>query len=275
MNLFFLIAKIAIVAFFLIMFLRSSKTIWGIGLLTVTSAILLDTFLGTFGQEEMIEQLGFFFYVFAGALFAGAAVWLVGVVWPHLRSEQPDVEIADRPESEPADPDTAIPSVEPIDLSQAPSEHQALFEHINNSFTKDNIQDLTFDMRYVELLQSSREQDEGELLRTVFERAEKEGQSEELGLAVERIQNPLPPDHLPRIEKITTQSPPTVLRQYLVQNCSNAELESIAANQELDWEFDTDETINRNVRNLLLNVQNSNKTEELIGLLQVRSQDNP
>ena len=80
MNLLFLIAKIVLVAFFLFMFLRSNKLIWGIGLLTVTSAILLDTFLGTFGREEMIEQFGFFFYAFAGALFAGAALWLWGIL---------------------------------------------------------------------------------------------------------------------------------------------------------------------------------------------------
>ena len=81
MSLLILITKSILVAFFLVMFLRSAKPVWGIGLLTVTSAILLDTFLGTFGRDEMLEELGFFYYVIAGALFAGATVWL----WVMLR----------------------------------------------------------------------------------------------------------------------------------------------------------------------------------------------
>ena len=82
MNLFFLIAKIIVVAFFLIMFLRSSRLVWGVGLLTVTSAILLDAFLGTFGREEMMQQLGFFFYIIIGMLIGGAVFWFLGVMRP-------------------------------------------------------------------------------------------------------------------------------------------------------------------------------------------------
>ena len=84
MNIVILIAKVAIVLFFLFMFLRSDKLVWGIGLLTVTSAILLDTFLSTFGREEMVASLGFFFYVIAGVIFVGAAIWFWLVVRPHL-----------------------------------------------------------------------------------------------------------------------------------------------------------------------------------------------
>ena len=80
MNLYILIAKIVLVAFFLLMFLRSNRLVWGVGLLTVTTAILLDTLLSTFSQEEILAQLGFFFYVIVGGLVAGAAIWLWGLL---------------------------------------------------------------------------------------------------------------------------------------------------------------------------------------------------
>ena len=80
MSLPFLILKIVLVALFLVMFLRTNKAIWGIGLLTVTTAILLDTLLSTFSREEILTELGFFFYIIAGALFAGAAIWFWGLV---------------------------------------------------------------------------------------------------------------------------------------------------------------------------------------------------
>ncbi len=89
MSQFFLIAKIVVVAFFLIMFLRGNKLIWGIGLLTVTSAILLDTFLSTFGRDEILDTLGFFFFVIGGMLFAGAAIWLWAVLRPRVAYVEP------------------------------------------------------------------------------------------------------------------------------------------------------------------------------------------
>jgi hypothetical protein len=271
MDLFFLISKIVIVAFFLLMFLRSGKMIWGVGLLAVTSAILLDTFLGTFGREEMIEQLGFFFYVFAGALFAGAAIWLVGVIKPHLSSKQPEELSVDQPESTPARLESPTGPSEEIEASQTPHDHQATSGDINDNFTADNVLDLAFDMSYNDLLESSSELDKKTLLRTVFARAEEEGHTDELELAVERIQNPLPPDHLPRIEKITSDSPPTVLRQYMVQNITGAELESLATDLEIEWPFNQDESTNAKVRFLLISVEKNQKTKDLIDLMRVPS----
>ncbi|MEZ4594930.1 MAG: hypothetical protein R3D55_27875, partial [Chloroflexota bacterium] len=60
-------------AVFLFMFWRRPSLKWGVGLLTVTSAVLLDTFLGTFNREEMLAQFGFFFYIIAGLLLGGIA----------------------------------------------------------------------------------------------------------------------------------------------------------------------------------------------------------
>ena len=85
MTLLFLVTKIVVVVFFLIMFLRSDKLVWGIGLLTVTSAILLDTFMATFGRDEMLELLGFFYYVLAGVIFAGAVLWMWTLARPYIQ----------------------------------------------------------------------------------------------------------------------------------------------------------------------------------------------
>ena len=45
-----LIFKILIILIFLVMFMRRPSLAWGVGLLTVTTAVLLDTVLGTFDR---------------------------------------------------------------------------------------------------------------------------------------------------------------------------------------------------------------------------------
>jgi hypothetical protein len=275
MNLLFLIAKIVIVAFFLFMFLRSNKVIWGIGLLTVTSAILLDAFLGTFGREEMIEQFGFFYYAFAGALFAGAALWLWGILRPYTRSERVDEQTVDQLDSSAVvAATTSFPDVQ-NDIPQAVADHPVLYETIRKDLGEDSILDLEFDMGYTEDSLPVPNRDFDELAVTIIDSAERNGQIEELRLAVERIQTPLPAEHLPRIEKIQADSPQTVLRQYLVANCTLSELESITTTLGVDWRSIPGATLNAKVRNLLLNIDHSNRQEELIELLQRRAMDAP
>lgn len=275
MNLLFLIAKIVIVAFFLLMFLRSNKVIWGIGLLTVTSAILLDTFLGTFGREEMIQQFGFFYYAFAGALFAGATLWLWGLLRPNTQSERVEQEIIDQPDSPSADADTTVSLHEKNDAPPMAEIHPVLYETIRKDFGEDDILDLEFDMGYTEDAFPAPDRDIDELAVTIIDSAERYGQIEELRLAVERIQTPLPPEHLPRIEKIKADSPQTVFRQYMVANCTLSELELIAINLGIDWGSIPGATLNAKVRYFLLNVYRSNRQEELIDLLQRRAMDIP
>ena len=77
-----IIFKLLVVLFFLAMFIRKPNVAWGIGLLTVTTAVLLDTLLGTFDREELLGELGFFFYVISGVLLAGSAAWFWGIGTP-------------------------------------------------------------------------------------------------------------------------------------------------------------------------------------------------
>jgi hypothetical protein len=275
MNLLFLIAKIIIVAFFLFMFLRSNKMIWGIGLLTVTSAILLDAFLGTFGREEMIEQFGFFYYALAGALFAGAALWLWGILRPYTRSERVDEKAVDQLDSSAVITTTTSFLDIQKDIPQAAVDHPVLYEKIRKDFGEDAILDLEFDMGYTVDSVPVHNRDFDELAVIIIDSAERNEEIEELRLAVERIQTPLPPEHLPRIEKIQADSPQTVLRHYLVANCTFSELESISTTLGVNWGSIPGATLNAKVRNLLLDVARSSRQEELIALLQRRSMDAP
>jgi hypothetical protein len=273
MNLFFLIAKIVTVAFFLIMFLRSDKVVWGVGLLTVTSAILLDTFLGTFGREEMIQQLGFFFYILAGALFAGATFWLWGVLRPYAKSKPNDHLQDDSPEPVGSTPIEIVSSTEPAEHNSEEVEYPALSENIRDRFSSDQIADLAFDMGYFSELESASRQDNHELLLLIVDKAANEDRIEELNLAVDRIDTPIPPEHLPRIEKLQPNSPPTVLRQYVVGNYTSPELKQFAIDLGFDWTSLEDETLHTQARGLLLFAEIRGRKGDLIDHLRELSQD--
>jgi hypothetical protein len=273
MNLFFLIAKIVTVAFFLIMFLRSDKVVWGVGLLTVTSAILLDTFLGTFGREEMIQQLGFFFYILAGALFAGATFWLWGVLRPYAKSKPDDHLQDDSPEPVANTPIEIVSSTEPSEHNSEEVEYPAIFENIRDRFSSDQIADLAFDMGYFSELESASRQNNHELLLLIVDKAANEDRIEDLNLAVDRIESPIPPEHLPRIEKLQPSSPPTVLRQYVVGNYTSPELEQFAIDLGFDWTSLEDETLHAQARGLLLFAEIRGRKDDLIDLLREFGQD--
>jgi hypothetical protein len=273
MELFFLIAKIVTVAFFLIMFLRSDKVVWGVGLLTVTSAILLDTFLGTFGQEEMIQQLGFFFYILAGALFAGATFWLWGVLRPYTKSKPQDHMQDDSLEPVSYAPVEIVSSIEPAKDELVEIEYPVLFESIRDKLSPDQVGDLSFDMGYFAELETTTSQDNDELLLLTVERAANEDRIEELELAIERVETPLPPEHLPRLEKIQPNSPPTVLRQYMVATYSSSELEQFSTDLGFHRASLQGETLNAQARGLLLFAENSSRKSDLIDLLREYDQD--
>lgn len=273
MELFFLIAKIVTVAFFLIMFLRSDKVVWGVGLLTVTSAILLDTFLGTFGREEMIQQLGFFFYILAGALFAGATFWLWGVLRPYTKSKPQDHMQDDSLEPVSYAPVEIVSSIEPAEDELVEIEYPVLFESIRDKLSPDQVGDLSFDMGYFAELETTTSQDNDELLLLTVERAANEDRIEELELAIERVETPLPPEHLPRLEKIQPNSPPTVLRQYMVATYSSSELEQFSTDLGFHRASLQGETLNAQARGLLLFAENSSRKSDLIDLLREYDQD--
>jgi hypothetical protein len=238
----------------------------------VTSAILLDAFLNTFGREEMIQQFGFFYYVLAGALFAGATLWLWGVLRTHTKP------VTQEPES--TGPTMALPTgVDPQpaegseDRSQEFVPYSDLHVTIHDNFSEDDILDLEFDMGYAEYSNPISSQNREELTLSIIETAERDHQIEELRLAIERVQSPLAADHLPRIEKISADSPRTVLRQYMLAYCTMTDIDLIVGSLSIDSDSVPGETTKARVRNLLLFVESNDRVEELIELMQHRSSE--
>lgn len=265
MTLLFLIAKVLIVVFFLIMFLRSNKLVWGIGLLTVTSAILLDTLMATFGREEMLELLGFFFYVIAGALFSGGAIWFFTLVRPYLRTNEPAPAV----QGSTATLRTNI-NVQDIDqdVGETAFDRQMLYDQMRNNLGPDDILDLVYDMGWPENEVITFNQDTNQLIINIIDLAEERKQTGSLALAVERILTPIPADNLPRLEKLNADSPRPVLRYLLLASYTTAELEVMATDLDVDWEIIGGDNKKTKVRNFLLYLYRRNRIQDLIDLMQ-------
>lgn len=268
----FLIIKLLIVVLFLLMFLRRPSLVWGVGLLSVTSALLLDTFLSTFDTQQLMAELGFYFYVIAGALVGGMAVWAWGVLRP-VR-ETAVTTVAPQPSSTPAPlapavaPVTAVPLPPPLELAFDDTgvafDRQMLYDEIRTRFGREDIFDLMFDLGINENEVMSLDQEMDRLIVNIMDTAQKKGQTEALALAVERILTPISPDLLPRPEKIDVHSPPTILRYFLLANYNLTELRDMAAHLGLDWEQIGGDSKTAKVRNFLLYLYRRNRIDELI-----------
>lgn len=260
---FYFVVKLLIVIAFLAMFLRGSKVVWGIGLLTVSSAFLLDTLLGTFGRQELQERLGFFFYVLYGALFGGSAVWLFGVLRPYLTGESTISAEDDTPRR-----DGGIRPRKTHERGKANSKRQELFAKIHSRLGPDDIRDLAFDLELNEndLIAPQREMTKS--IHRIIYLAEKEEGMEALSLAIERILTPVRPENLPRREKLNVHSPPTILRHYLLAHFSQRELAQVMDELGIDREQLQQQNKKQTVRELLLYLQRRDRLGELIPILQ-------
>ena len=259
--LFFL--KLLVVLFFLVMFLRRTNLVWGIGLLTATSALLMDTLLGVFDQDAIQAELGFFYYIISGGIFAGAALWLWGLLRPILGSEPAAKLPAFRPAAEPP------PATNDQD---AGVDRQMLFEQIKTRLSPGDVRDLIFDLE----LNENDVLAPGERMTTtvtrLMDRAAQERKMGDLALAVERILTPIPPESLPRREKLGVDSPPTVLRHYLLAHYSQNEIAGMATALDVDWERLDARNKKTLARELLLYISRRNRMDELIALIQEPSE---
>ena len=264
----FLIIKLLIVVVFLVMFLRRPSVVWGVGLLTVTTAVLLDTFLGTFNREEMVAELGFFFYVISGVLLGGAAVWLWGVLRPVLGEPATAATVAG-----PGAPPSPSRGYTPVRVEansgqgSAAFDRQMLYDEIRRRLGRDDILDLIFDLGINESDVMTLHQDLNQLVINIMDVAAERGQTGALALAVERILTPIPPENLPRLEKISADSPPTILRHYLLAYYDLVQLDQITAELGIDGEQLGVGNKKEKVRNLLLYLYRRNRIDELIDRL--------
>ncbi len=263
-----LIVKILIVLVFLVIFLRRPSVGWGIGLLTVTLAVLLDTIMGTFDPEQLQTQLGFFFYIFAGALLGGMIFWLLSVLWPYLPATkaakaEPAAEAAPAPQQ----PESAVTAV-PLSEEDSPYDQQMLYEQIQERFSREDVLDLMFDLEINENDVLFVGENMDQLIRNIMNTAVQRSQMSALALAVERILTPPPPDTLPRLEKINAASPPTVLRHYLLAYYDLEQLQKMTIALGIDWEQIGYGSKKTRVRALLLYLYRRNRVAELIDLMQ-------
>lgn len=257
----FIILKLIVVIAFLLLFLRRPKPANAIGLLAVTTAVLLDTFLGTFNREQMLGNLGFFFYIIAGFLFAGGAIWL----WAMLRSlvGEPTERVAGGvPMVVRAAPPTAISAARTRD--DLGVDRQMLYDQIRHRFGREDVLDLMFDLEIPESEVVTLDQNLSQLAINIMDSAEQQGKGHALALAIERILTPLPPEHLPRLEKLSVESPPTVLRQYLLAHYDLEQLAQMAADLGIDWETLAAGSKKEKVRSLLQYLYRRNRIDELI-----------
>ena len=244
-----LIVKAIIVLIFLVMFLRRTNWVWGIGLLTVTTAVLLDTFLSTFDRAQTVADLGFFAYAIDGMLVGGMAVW----AWGLLR---PLTAISVAPSSLPPDPNAPIPDF-------------ALHKKMHNHLNWQDVRDLLFDAQINENdVMPAVGQTTDQLIINSINYAEQRGETAQLEVALDRIIHPIPPENLPRRDKITAASPPTVLRHYLLAHYTLADLEQMTAALGLDWEQLEMGSKKTKVRSLLVELGKNGRLSELIPLLQ-------
>ncbi len=258
-----IIFKLFVVIVALVMFLRRPGVTWGIGLLSVTTAVLFDTYLGTFGREEAVAELGFFYYIIGGLLFGGATLWLWGILSPLVgRTAVPAAST----------PSVKLQSTQPINQptssANAAFDRQMLYDEIRQRLGHEDLLDLIFDLGLNENDIIALNQDTNQLIITLMDHAEANGQTGALALAVERILTPPPPENLPRLEKIDSDSPATILRHYLLAHCDLAQLQQITQTLNIDWEQLTAGNKQTKVRALLLYLYRRNSIDALIDYLQ-------
>ncbi len=297
MQIAFTVLKLLIVLIFLVKFLRRPSVVWGIGLLTVTTAVLLDTLLGTFDRNALLGELGFFFYVIAGALLAGSAAWFWGVVRPWLPGGAGSGQSAAlTPLTSPRAADVHPVYPAPLPAAEMPThspraaagpvvppprapghedgyavagyDRQMLYEEIRLRFSRDDLQDLMFDLDVNELDVVVAGQTNDELIVRIMDAADDNGQTGAVALAVERILTPPPPKYLPRPEKLSPESPRTVIRHYLLAHYSVEQLQELAADLGIDWEQLDAGTKKDKVRGLLLYLYRRNRIADLLHAIQ-------
>lgn len=253
--------KLLVVVVFLVIFLRRPSLVWGIGLLTVTTAVLLDTFLGTFGREDMLTELGFFYPVLTGMLFAGAALWLWSLLRP-LTAVAPPAALTEAASLAPP-----APQRERSAVSDPSFDRQMIYDQIRARFGRDDVLDLMFDLSIGENEVMTLHQDMNHLIMNIMDVAEDREQTAALALAVERILTPPPAAHLPRLEKINVSSPPTILRQYLLAHYDQDQLTTMAAALGLDGEQMGTSNKKNWIREFLLYLYRRNRIDELVDLM--------
>ena len=275
---FWTVAKLVAVALFFFRFLRKSTLISAIGLITIASAVLLDAAGNVLGMDNLVNTLGFLSPIIQGLLLAGAATWLFGTLRPKLWGE---IGGAAASTHSPINTAVSLPTISATDNHATAArirggagletvyDRQMLYDQVRTRFGREDIFDLIFDMGLNENDLVGLDNNINNIIVRLMDIAETEKLTGQLSLAVERILTPPAPDTLPRLARLSEETPPTLLRHYLLSNYSLLELSQLAIGLDIDWEQLGAGSKKEKVRQLLLYLYRRNRIYELIEQLQI------
>ena len=269
------------------MFLRQSNLVWAVGLLTTSTAVLLNVALNIFGSNSTTDSIGLWTQILGGLVFGGAAFWLWGLLQPNFgssgdnsapssfassgRASGPVPVVGVKSIMDEVDTDLTL-SERAVGMRNETSQHDRhlLFDQIKHNLGPEDLLDLIFDLEMAENEVIAPTKDMTQTIINIMDTAYDRDLMGDLALAVERILTPVPPDHFPRLSRITVESPPTILRRYLLMFYDLDTLEEISEALEIDWERLGLGSKQQKVRNLLLWVRRRNRMAELIEVMQAR-----
>jgi uncharacterized membrane protein YeaQ/YmgE (transglycosylase-associated protein family) len=265
-----LVIKFGIAAVFLFKFWRRPSLTWGVGLITVLSAVLLDTFMGSFNRDDLLAQFGFFYYIVVGLLGGGAAYWLFTILQSEQIIQQANGMIAaDSPPT--SHSDSPVQFAPDSDKSGTAYDRQLIYEEIRDRLGREDVLDLLFDLNIQDNEVMTLQQGMDQLIINIMELTAQREQTGQLALAVERILTPPAPETLPRLEKISLNSPPTILRHYLLAFYDLEKLQKTAVALNIDWEQLNLHSKKSKVRDLLHTLYRRNRIDELIAIMQTQN----
>ncbi len=248
------IIRFIIVLLFLLIFVIRGSRVWSIGLMTVSVAVLLDAARA----RGFLADIGYFDYVLWGLLVGGAFLWIVGLFWA----------------TDSADTLPNAPTAQPLRgraTKNKAFDSKMLFEQIRTNLSPDDVRDLIFDLDLNENDVLNPALDMPSVIVGLLNLAEETGKTGTLAMDVERILTPLPKDSLPRLEKLSAESPPALIRQTIIAHHSLAELEALAKKMDVDWE-ELHGGKKQRVRQLLLHLKRHNRLEVLLDYLKEKDE---
>ncbi len=146
-------------------------------------------------------------------------------------------------------------------------DRRMLYEEVRGRFSRDDLQDLMFDLDVNELDVVTPGQTNDELIVRIMDAADANGQAGAVALAVERILTPPTPRLLPRLQKLDADSPRTVVRHYLLAHYNMEQLQALAEKLGVDWEQLPPGSKKDKARELLLYLYRRNRVDDLLRAL--------
>jgi hypothetical protein len=139
-----------------------------------------------------------------------------------------------------------------------------LADKIRYRLGHDDILDLIFDMDWAENEVLAFDRDTDQLIQRIIDLADRRGQIQGLEIAVERILSPITANNLPRIEKLSVDTPRPALRYFLLENYSFEEVQVLSELLGINWEIINGNNKKEKIRALLLYLIRRNRLKELI-----------